>query len=72
MITYILLSGTPPFGGSNEKQIMKNVEIGKYDFDGEAWKKVSENAKDFVKKLLTYDPKKRLSAKEALNHEWMQ
>ena len=37
VITYILLSGTPPFGGRNEKQIMQNVQIGKYNFDSAAW-----------------------------------
>ena len=37
VITYILLSGTPPFGGRNEKQIMQNVQIGKYNYDAPAW-----------------------------------
>lgn len=37
VITYILLSGTPPFGGRNEKQIMQNVQIGKYNFDAPSW-----------------------------------
>lgn len=63
MITYILLSGSPPFGGKNEKAIMQNVKTGKYDFYGDAWKNVSDNAKDFVQKLMEYDPKKRLTAK---------
>lgn len=52
VITYILLSGSPPFGGKNEKQIMANVKTGEYDFQGDAWKNVSDNAKDFVEKLL--------------------
>ena len=42
VITYILLSGSPPFGGRNEKQIMSNVQIGAYNFDGPAWSNVSE------------------------------
>lgn len=37
VITYILLSGTPPFGGRNEKQIMQNVQIGKFNYDAPAW-----------------------------------
>merc|ERR1712147_84005 len=45
VITFILLSGSPPFGGRNEKQIMTNVQTGKYNFSGPAWKNVSENAK---------------------------
>lgn len=37
VIAYILLSGSPPFGGKNEKQIMNNVSLGKYNFDAPAW-----------------------------------
>lgn len=33
---------------------------------GPEWKKVSKEAKALVKKLLTYDPNARISAKEAL------
>ena len=48
VITFILLSGTPPFGGQNEKQIMDNVKIGEYTFKNKAWANVSESAKDFI------------------------
>jgi len=33
---------------------------------------VSEEAKDLVKKLLTYDPHKRPSGFEAYNHPWIK
>lgn len=36
------------------------------------WKGVSDNAKNFVKSLLTYDHLKRPSAADALNHKWLQ
>ena len=36
------------------------------------WDDVSEDAKDLVRKLLTYDPEKRISATEALHHKWIQ
>ena len=71
VIAYILLSGTPPFGGRNEKQIMENVKGGQYNFNNAVWNNVSDDAKDFVKKLLTIDPTHRMSAKEALNHKWL-
>ena len=35
-------------------------------------KKVSPEAKDLIKKLMTYDPVKRLSAKDALEHNWIK
>ena len=34
--------------------------------------KISHKAKDFVGKLLEKDPQKRLTIKEALEHEWFQ
>ena len=37
---------------------------------GPQWDKVSVHAKDLVNKLLEYDPKKRYSVKQALDHEW--
>jgi len=33
---------------------------------------ISEEAKDFVKKLLTYDSVKRISASDALQHKWIR
>lgn len=32
---------------------------------------MSENAKDFIKKLLTYDAEKRPTAEKALQHPWI-
>lgn len=49
VITYILLSGNPPFNGSTDQEIMKKVRAGKYNFDDNCWKAVSNNAKDFIK-----------------------
>ena len=34
--------------------------------------KLSEHAVDLIKKILTTDPKKRLSACEVLNHPWLK
>lgn len=37
VITYILLSGSPPFNGDNDKEIMKKVRAGKFSFDSPCW-----------------------------------
>ena len=35
------------------------------------WKKISDDGRDLVNKLLTVDPVKRLSAGEAETHRWI-
>ena len=51
---------------------MKKVRIGKFDFADKAWNSVSENAKDFIRKLLTYEQDKRPTAEMALQHDWIK
>lgn len=42
-----------------------------YSFDPPDWNQVSDEAKQLVKLMLTYEPSKRISAEEALNHPWI-
>ena len=70
VIMYILLSARPPFGGENDNEIMERVAIGKYDLESPPFNKLTRHAIDLIKKLLTIDPNKRLSAEEALKHPW--
>lgn len=39
------------------------------DFRRDPWPKVSDNAKDLVKRMLDPDPKRRLSAQEVLGND---
>lgn len=57
MILYILLSGKPPFYGDDDKEILNSVRIGTYSLSGPEWKNISNEAKDLIKKMLTYDSK---------------
>lgn len=72
VILYILLSGLPPFWGDNEEQIFKMVLKGHVDFGTDPWPKISANAKDLVKQLLTLDASKRPSCSEILQHRWLK
>jgi len=74
VIMYILLSGEPPFNDpeADNEAIMKKVEEGKYDLKKGVWPSVSKNAKDLIRKLLTFEPEDRISAEEALLHPWIQ
>ena len=69
---YILLSQRPPFGGRDDYEIMETVKTGKYDLTSPPFNTISEQAKDLIKKTLTMDPNKRITAEEALNHPWFK
>lgn len=36
------------------------------------WDDISAEAKDLVKRMLEYDPSKRISAADALQHKWIK
>ena len=72
VIMYIILTGRPPFNGGSEEEIMKKIREGNYDLKKYPWGVISDEAKDLVKGLLQVNTKKRLSAKEALEHKWFK
>ena len=72
VITYMLLSGTPPFKGRRDREVLQAVRRGKYTLSGPKWDTVSEEAKDFIRHLLVYNPSKRITAEQALKHVWLQ
>lgn len=73
VITYFLLCGYTPFDRDTTMEEMQAIINADYRFEPtQYWEDVSEDAKDFINKLLTIDPAKRLSAKEALQHRWLQ
>jgi calcium-dependent protein kinase len=72
VILYILLVGYPPFTGRNTSELFENISVGKYSISGNGWNKVSNSAKDLVTKMLEYDPSKRISSQEAMEHEWIK
>jgi calcium-dependent protein kinase len=54
------------FEAESEQGIFEQVLRGDLDFSSEPWPSISESAKDLVRKMLIRDPKKRLTAHEAL------
>ena len=47
------------------------MKLGKFTTHDDEWTPISPEAKDLVNKLLAYDPKARISAKDALQHDWI-
>ena len=68
-----MLSGQYAFHDNNSQvEIYKKILRGKYDLKKGPWLKISHEAKDLVKKLLTQDPFDRYSYKQILRHPFMQ
>ena len=71
VITYLMLSGSLPFDDKHdEEEIARKTVAEPPPYKGSIWKKISPEARDFIKRLLEKDPKKRMNIKEALQHEW--
>nr|XP_059858887.1 death-associated protein kinase 2 [Delphinus delphis] len=71
VITYILLSGASPFLGDTKQETLANITAVSYNFDEEFFSQTSELAKDFIRKLLVKETRKRLTIQEALRHPWI-
>lgn len=70
----MLLGGYLPFdafASNDAKDVFERTRNGQYQFYPKRWNGISHLAKDLVAKCLTVNPNKRISAKAALNHEWM-
>jgi len=71
VITYLLLCGFPPFYGETLPEVFEQIMKADYDFPDPYWTDISKDAKDFISKLLVVDSKKRLTAKQAMQHSWI-
>lgn len=77
VITFLLLSGDPPFGGCGGPEslmtVRSNILRGAFAFEpDEVWSIVSPLARNFIKTTLVIDPKKRPTAKEAQKDQWLR
>ena len=72
VIMYILLSGKPPFDGEEDSDILKKVKVGHYQTNIPELRRVSKEGLDLLKKMMTYDFSKRITASEALGHAWIK
>ena len=68
---HVLLTGAWPFDDEDEDELMDAIIECDLDFDeGEEWEWISPQAKDLLRGLLEPNPKHRLTAAQALEHEW--
>jgi calcium-dependent protein kinase len=77
VISFLLLSGEPPFGGCGGPEplmtVRANILRGHYSFEpADIWDLVSQGARVFIIGLLVVDPKNRPTAREAQKHPWLE
>ncbi|KAF6098800.1 CaM kinase like vesicle associated [Phyllostomus discolor] len=76
---YILLSGNPPFYEeveeddyeNHDKNLFRKILAGDYEFDSPYWDDISQAAKDLVTRLMEVEQDQRITAEEAISHEWI-
>jgi len=77
VITYLLLSGDPPFGGCGGPEslmtVRNNILSGSFQYEpADIWVNVSQQAKDFINALLHTDPNQRPNAEGAQKLPWIE
>jgi len=70
VIAYVLLTGRPPFWGRDNREILRRILKGKLTFPRTI--NLTKTCTHFIQCLIKHDPKKRLSAKDALDHPWIK
>ncbi|XP_065702127.1 caM kinase-like vesicle-associated protein [Patagioenas fasciata] len=79
VIMYILLSGNPPFYEeadeddyeNHDKNLFRKILAGDYEFDPPYWDDISQAAKELVTRLMEVEQDQRITAQEAISHEWI-
>ncbi len=68
VITYLLLCGRPPFNGNTVEELKYQIRHGKYRFTGPVWSIISDEGKNFVKRLLVRNLLVREEKNKKNNH----
>ncbi|VUZ41267.1 unnamed protein product [Hymenolepis diminuta] len=71
VILYILLVGYPPFWDDDQNRLYNQIKSGSYEYPPPEWDTVTAEAKNLINSMLTMNPSKRITAAEALKHQWI-
>lgn len=71
VITYMLLSGLSPFLGEDDNETLNSILACQWSFEEAEFADISEEAKDFISRLLVKSKSWRMSASQSLKHPWL-
>lgn len=72
VITYVVLSGLSPFLGDDDGETMSNISSMLWEFDDPVFDEVTNEAKDFISRILIKDERKRMTILECQAHSWLK
>lgn len=67
VITHLFLTGVSLFRGRDDQETLLRIKNNQYQLSSS----LSENARDFISKLLLIDTEARMDIKNALRHPWL-
>jgi calcium/calmodulin-dependent protein kinase I len=70
-LLFLLLGGYLPFDDDDDDVIFDLTRDARFEFVPEFWSGISMGAKQLVTRMLTANPKKRISAQRAVESEWI-
>lgn len=72
VLSYVMLTACSPFAGDTQQETFCNISQVKLDFPDDLFSDLSEDSKDFIRKLLVKDPRGRMTARQCLDHPWLK
>lgn len=71
VFSWLRLSGLSPFLGDDDNETLNNILACQWNFEEEEFMDISDEAKDFITRLLVKSKSWRMSATESLRHPWI-
>ena len=68
VLLYVFMSGYLPFQGDNRNEVFNKIQKGLYHTNHAEFEECSGEVMNLISKMLVVDPKVRISAGEALQH----
>lgn len=71
VLAYVMLTGCSPFAGETRQETLLNISQVNLDFPADLFESISPLAVDFIQHLLVKNTRKRMTARDCLQHAWL-